>query len=448
MSFAKKTFSVLIRDSILFFSTIVTSVLLARALGPIALGIWVAINMIPSYAEMFGRIQADAASVYYLGKGRFSISAVSRALNWISIITSLSIIMPILIFYDQLMMILLKDKADEFYTLGYLILLQLPLNFLYLNYMYLHIHREDVKSLNIMILTRALLSSFFILSSLYIFNFGLFGAVMGSILAITIALILSIIRLGKLDVMPDDKTTGIYKNLVTYGFKLYLGNISSYFILYLGQLLVAVFLLPAQVAFYSMAQQLSQYIEKISNAMGTFLFPRVTKESTPEEASTFTAQAYRTACVIIIPMAIFILFVIKPVVLILYGNEFQPIVNIFYIIFPGIVAMSIVSTLTLFFRATGRADLLPKVLILPIFLQFGIGYFLVPEFGASGAAYGLSISLISVSITYTIIFLKTNRLSFFKTLFIRKTDIVIVYNFLLSVVLSIINFGRSREKKF
>ncbi len=437
MRFAKNTFSILIRDIILFFSSIITSIFLARILGPMALGLWVAINLIPTYAETFGRVKTDAASVYYLGKGEFDIGSVSKALNWIAIISSLIIILPILMFYDQLMLILLKEKSDEYFNLGYIILLQIPINFMYLNYMYLHIYREDVRSLNIMILTRAILSSLLILTSLYILDLGLFGAAISSNIGILFAMIIGISRLGKLNYAKNENGIIIYKKLIKYGSKLYFGNIFSHFSVYAGQLMVVFFLLPAQVAFYSMAQQLGSLIEKISSALGTFLFPRLTKENSLKDASTFASQAFRTLSLIIIPIAAFIMMIIKPAVTLLYGKEFEPLVGVFYIIFPGISIMAIASTLTLFFQATGRADLLPKVLIFPIFLQIALGYYYIPELGVSVAAYGFSLSLILSSICYVILFLKMNNLSFVEAFFIRKTDFEIIYKFLSSIFYSL-----------
>ena len=107
---------------------------------------------------------------------------------------------------------------------------------------------------------------------------GLLGVIIGSTLGVLCSLIVGIIRLGKLKPIRVGEMTGIYRKLLSYGYKLYLNNILSHIQVSGGQFLIVIFLSSSQVAFYSMAQQLSQLIEKIPNAMGTFLFPRVTKE--------------------------------------------------------------------------------------------------------------------------------------------------------------------------
>ena len=77
MNIANKAFSVLGRDLFLLFSNLVTSIVIARTLGPEIMGIWVILNTIPSYAEMFGRTKVDLAAVYFLGKGKYQIGDIS-----------------------------------------------------------------------------------------------------------------------------------------------------------------------------------------------------------------------------------------------------------------------------------------------------------------------------------------------------------------------------------
>ena len=134
-----KAFSVLGRDFFLLFSNLITSILIARTLGPEIMGIWVILNTVPSYAEMLGRTKVDLAAVYFLGKGKYQIGDIASSLNLIAIVTSSLIIFPIMIFFDPISAALLTSEVDFYSTYLMLILLAIPLNLLYLNYMYLHI---------------------------------------------------------------------------------------------------------------------------------------------------------------------------------------------------------------------------------------------------------------------------------------------------------------------
>jgi len=68
MRFSSKVFSIFQRDLLLFITNLITGVLIARILGPSALGIFGILSMVPAYAEGFGRIKVDIAAVYFIGK--------------------------------------------------------------------------------------------------------------------------------------------------------------------------------------------------------------------------------------------------------------------------------------------------------------------------------------------------------------------------------------------
>ena len=67
MTITDKLFSIFTRDVVLFVTTLLTGVVIARYLGPEKLRIWTLLLLIPGYAEAFGRLQLDVSSVYTIG---------------------------------------------------------------------------------------------------------------------------------------------------------------------------------------------------------------------------------------------------------------------------------------------------------------------------------------------------------------------------------------------
>ncbi len=99
MSLSKKSFSLFKRDAFLFFANTLTSVVIARKLGPEVMGVWILLSLIPIYAETFGRLKFDIASVYFLGKAIYAEKDVERTLNSVAIIVSLIITSIIILFF-------------------------------------------------------------------------------------------------------------------------------------------------------------------------------------------------------------------------------------------------------------------------------------------------------------------------------------------------------------
>src|SRR6185312_16385593 len=146
------------------------------------------------------------------------------------------------------------------------------INFIYMNYVYLHIQREDVRSLNAMVMTRALLTACLTVTCLFGLGLGLTGLAIAQTSGLVCAVALGIWRYG----FPRREARRIEPqlvcDLVSYGAKLYVGNLISYLNTSSSQAIVVAFCAPRQVAFFSIAQQLGQLVSKVTEALGTFLF--------------------------------------------------------------------------------------------------------------------------------------------------------------------------------
>ena len=66
-SLYRSAISIMQRDIFVYTLSIATGVVIARVLGPEILGSWVLLSIVSAYAEGFGRLKTDIASVYFLG---------------------------------------------------------------------------------------------------------------------------------------------------------------------------------------------------------------------------------------------------------------------------------------------------------------------------------------------------------------------------------------------
>lgn len=433
MSLSTRSLAVFTREVMLFASNMVTSLVVAHILGPHLAGIWIILALIPSYAELLARIKADAAAIFYLGKGDYTLGDVIFSLNAIAMVTSLIILLPILIWFDAFREALFAESTQNISMLIYIMLLQVPINFLYLNYTYLHIHKEDVSSLNLMVVVRAWVSSLVILISLLVFNMGLFGVVVGSTIGLISALGIGVFRLGYVKRTGPLFNVNLLRDLLTYGSKLYVGSLISHLNVYVCQAIVIAFCQPAQVAFFSIAQQLGQLINKVTDAMGTFLLPSLSKQNEKQQAAEQAARAFRIAVVILVLGGTCFALLMRPAVLILYGVAYAPVLIPFYIMLPGLVLAACASVLMVFFQGFGRADLVPKVAILPLILQVLASLVLVPKWGVVGGAVALLFTLLVTSMVQIIVFINIARLPG-SELLIQWKDVILVKDFIIGTI--------------
>jgi O-antigen/teichoic acid export membrane protein len=64
MSLSSKSFSIFQRDLFLLLCNLITGIVIARKLGPELMGLWAILQLIPGYAEAFGRLKFDVAAIY------------------------------------------------------------------------------------------------------------------------------------------------------------------------------------------------------------------------------------------------------------------------------------------------------------------------------------------------------------------------------------------------
>lgn len=433
MDIANKSFSLLQRDIFLFVANLLTGVIVARMLGPVSMGLWVILSMIPSYAESFGRLKFDIAAVYYLGKGKYQVGDVVSTLNVLALVSSAFIVLPIVWQIDWIYRVLFAKSTVDVKYLIYFVLPQIPLHFLYMNYSYLFIHREDVRTYNRMVVIQALVSSLGGILLLVVFKLGLLAVIIASTVSILASVLYGIMKFG-----PVRKSSLInvrlVKDLFSYVYKLYIAGIVGHINTYVTNLIVALYLVPAQVAYFSMAQGKGQLLDKVPNAMSTILFPRISNMENDIQSSELAAKAFRTSLLILLIAGLLAYLLVKPLVLVLYGDAYLPMVIPLWIILPGLILSSASTTLAQYFQGTGRADIIAKISFFPMCIQIVIAWILIPKLGLVGASLAFLTAFVSNALLQVIFFLKLSRLSFRRHLLIGRDDIQLVGRFLGSVL--------------
>lgn len=428
MSLANKSASYLTRDIFLLITNLITSIVIARNLGPEIMGIWIALNFIPAYVEMFGRTKIDISAIYFLGKGKYEIGDVRNALNLIALISGILIIILIIIFLENISIALFKEEFSLYTDYILMISAVIPLNLFYLNYLYLHNSKEDVVSMNYMILSRILTLSLVGIPGLIFFNFGVFHLVCCLIGSYIFALTVGVSRFEDSPKKGPFLNIKLLRDLFKYASNMYISGIFISLNSYFANTFVLLYGSASQITFYALAQQFSFMLLKIIDSMNVFVFPAVSKKKI-EEAGEFISKAFRTATVIMIPVIFLSSLAIYPAIYFLYGEAFLPIVLPFLILLLGILFSSTSSSILMFFVGTGKPQIIAKILIVPILVQLIISPFAIPSFGIIGAAGVLSIGMILSSIIQVIIFLNRSDQSFKKDLIVRKPDLMRITSF-------------------
>tara|TARA_Y100001934_G_C12361335_1_gene780923 strand:- start:323 stop:1654 length:1332 start_codon:yes stop_codon:yes gene_type:complete len=432
MKLTDNFFSLFQRDVFLFFSTLLTHIIIARKLGPEMIGLWTILLLIPGYSEAFGRLRFEIVAIYFLGKKKTNVGEITFLLHMATILSTLLLVSTFTLGFDWFYAKLFKNTEIDVRWLAYTMLLIFPLRSLYYNYSYILIAQENVRLYNTIVLVQALSVSVISVILLLIFQMGIVGALIGLVSGLTISILYGAYKVQKIDKINPNLNLKLLWEMSKYASHQYSAGLLGYFQISVTNLISAIYLPPAQIAFFALGKSLCEIATRmVPNAINTILYPRVSKTENFADSAILVARLFRITLLILVVSASVLTIFIKAVVFLLFGTAYYPIIVPYLIIIYTVVLGQSGTVFTSYFSGRGRPDLLSKILILPLIVQIGLALVLIPQLGVNGAAFSFALSTILLFGLHGFYFLRLSGLSL-KDLVIRHDDMATILNFISS----------------
>ena len=413
-------------------TNIITGIIVSRALGPSVLGIWMILGLIIAYSEAFGRTKADVASVYILSNKKYTLSEIVFSLNVIAIISSTIIIVIILSQFNFIYDLFFGISGNQYELYLKIILLQIPFQFLSINYSYLHIALDNVSTYNKMIIyqtfTYSILSIFLILVT----KLGLLSIIIASIISYIVSLSYGFYKLEKIKFINFKWNKSLFLELLKYGSNFYITGIFGQFHESGARTIMTSFMNSSSIAFIGQAQGIGKLINKIPDALNTILYPRLSK-SLNDSAIQISIKSFRIISIIQLVFGLSLLIIIDSLIVIMYGEAFQPTADMVKIILPGLIINGSCSVFISYFNSIGKAKYVPRIQLIPILIQLILAYYFINIFQYHGAAFAISIGFAINGLFFLITFLVLTKSSIFKII-PRKSDFNFIFKFIMNSI--------------
>lgn len=257
-----------------------------------------------------------------------------------------------------------------------------------------------------------------------------FGAV-GAFLGYTISLILSAfigssILYFKFYRKAPNSTKSIRRKLFTYGIPVLAINTS--FIIYMQTdiILLGYFLGTDSVAFYSIPTKIIDSLLIPAISLGAAVAPAIAYSIVNNKQGIDGKLFYESIkylIILIVPIAVGLVILSRPIIIILFGNEYSSSIDILRLFALLLLIFSMTSISNPVLTYLGKAGMRAKMVGISAILNLLLDFVLIPKFGVIGALYATIITFLPYMLSSFRICINECdlRLSVFNTLLIKVT---------------------------
>ena len=408
----------------------ITSIILARSLGPSGKGIFSLFITIPSMAAVLISMGINSSNVYFIAKQKYPVGLIAGTSFFYSVCAG-SCAALILHFLAPL-------YTDKFFgdispVLFYAALLIIPLVLLFENISYIFLGYRNMLQYAVISICRALvyclLLIVFINSGLLISE-ALGAYIFGLLFSIFLGIYL-LFRSGYLKGFAFEKTA--FLDALKFGLKQHLGTIAQFFNYRLDLLIIAALLNTTAVGLYSVSVMLGEIVWYIPRSLGMVLFPKIAS-SNKETADEYTPYICRTTILIIVPAIVILYIVSEKLIPWVFTPDFFPSVLALKLLLPGIFFFSISKVLGSDILGRGYPHYNSIVAFIALALTIILDLLLIPRWGINGAALATSITYLIHTIFTVFLFKRVSGIGLFHLFRFQKDDFVYYHKVMKSIL--------------
>lgn len=370
---------------------LVTSVMVARVLGPEGRGLYAVAIAIGATGVQLGNLGLHSANTFWAARDREYVAPLLANSLWVglgagslgALLAGLGFtLLPAFAPLDGLLLALALGWVPL--GLGYLLLQSLILGV------------QDVKGYNLVEIGTKFVGFAGLVALLAAGGLSPETALATTLVSSGVGFLWLLWLLRDHLKLPPRLSVALLKENLPYGLKAYLAALLAFTVLRVDLFLVQAKLGSEDAGFYSIAVTLAEMVYMLPVVVGTMLFPKLS--AMPDEAAKWNLTRKTAALLGLLMAAVGGVTVIlaEPVVRLLYGASFLPAVPALGWLMPGIVLLSINVVLMNYFASQA----MPWVTVISPFiaalLNIGLNLALIPAMGIRGAALASTLSYASM----------------------------------------------------
>lgn len=425
-SLGNKVLSVLIARFVATVSAFLSSIVVARNLGPAGQGTFTVVLTVPALLTSMSTFGAGHASAYYLARRQYSAPDVLGAHIVLMLIANVLCLFLAMLLVLNINAIISRPPAPHYLYCG---LLVIPF-ILFISFV------EGIfRGLQC---TAAYNISQF-LSSILFMPFALLAALImpGNILAtlllyafswMLVACVAGFLILRYVG-LPRCQHAWTYTRMaLPYAFKVYATHVMWHLNFRLGILIGARFLEPEALGHLALAHLLSEKWMTFVAGIGAMLTPHVAGDTTKRSDTRTTPVLLRSVLASGVLALCFVLLLGKVLIGFLYGASFLESAVLLSLLLPGIVALSAATILGSHLAGRGYPGVGARIGCMTAVFNAVLQLHLVDKFSAKGSAMACSVAFISAMLVVAHVYSRHTGVTWRELFVPHRRDLLAVLN--------------------
>ena len=212
-------------------------------------------------------------------------------------------------------------------------------------------------------------------------------------------------------------------DITAYSIQAHAANVLQVLNYRLDLFLVGLFRGPYEVGLYALAATLGQLVWVLSGSVAASLFPAVAAEAQSSRSAGRTAVAARVTFALSAAAALAGGLLALPGIRVVYGPDFAPSVVPLLALLPGVVMLAPTRVIAAYFAGVGRPNLNLAISALSFVTTVGLDLLLIPGRGMIGAAVASTASYGIAAIAGLILFRRISGVPIDRALVMRPQDL-------------------------
>jgi O-antigen/teichoic acid export membrane protein len=396
-----------------------TGIITARLLGPHDRGVFTVLIMLPQTLVTFAKMGVAQANVYYIRRAKVPVATVSSNSLVLTFVVTIALLIACY-FGGQWFIEPFVEGAPWSYV--WLALILVP--FLLIESYFLAILQavEAFKAYNMQSIYKAVMSFVGIATALLLLHGELWSAIVSQVSVLALANLWLLYQVYRVEPYGFSWDGSVGRGTLEFGAKSYVQTLAAHLHYRIDLYLIALLLTPEQVAFYSIAVNMTNPILQIPDAIGTVIFPKLAGSS-DAAAHERTATTCRHTLFATIIAAIVYATVGSQLMLFFYGSRYAPAIPPMLMMLPGIIMISLYQILSRNFTSRNKQQINIAAAGVALVVNATSNLILIPRLGIVGAALSTAISYSLAALILLVVFLRESGATVRETVLVDSEDL-------------------------